>query len=82
MTRLAEAAASIASQPTMMYLRFQRSASTPAGSPAASWAAAIVPSTTPDSAADPVVVSTSSGKAIPALLKPNPDSILLPHRSW
>jgi hypothetical protein len=62
-------------------LRFQRSASAPAGSPAISWAIASTPSTSPDSAGEPVTASTSSGNAIIDALKPASDSAWLPHSS-
>jgi hypothetical protein len=66
----------------MIFLRFQRSTSAPAGSPAASCATAIVPSTTPAAAAEPVTASTSSGKAIAEALKPNSDVTRLAHSRW
>jgi aryl carrier-like protein len=72
----------VASQPSMIFLRSQRSTRAPAGSPARSCPAAIAPSTTPDAAADPVSASTSSGKAITATLRPTPDSTWLIHSSW
>jgi hypothetical protein len=66
----------------MILLRFHRSTSAPAGRPATSWAAATVPRTSPDAAAEPVTARTSSGKAIAAALKPNSDSAWLTHSSW
>src|SRR5260370_16560492 len=63
----------------MMCLRFQRPASAPAGNPATSCAAATVASTNPESAAEPLIASTSNGKAIAAALKPKSDENMLPH---
>src|SRR5262249_35270349 len=80
-TRVPAATAWAASQPSMTFLRFQRSTSAPAGSPASSWAAAVAASTSPEAAAEPVTASTSSGKAIVEALKPNPDSTWLLHSS-
>ena len=63
-TRVVAAITCAASQPSMTFLQFHRSTKAPAGKPAASAAAALVPSTSPVADADPVSDNTSSGKAI------------------
>jgi hypothetical protein len=42
----------------------------------------MVPSTSPEAAAEPVSASTSSGKAITEALRPTPDSTWLIHSTW
>ena len=79
--RLATASAYTASQASRIFLRSQRSASAPAGSPATSWAIASTPSTSPDSAGEPVTASTSSGNAIVDALNPASDRAWLPQSS-
>jgi hypothetical protein len=61
-TRVVAAITCAASQPSMTFLRFHRSTKAPAGKPAASAAAALVPSTSPVADADPVSDNTSSGE--------------------
>jgi hypothetical protein len=79
--RLATATACAASDQSMTRRRSQRSASTPPGSPTTSWATASTASTRPDAAAEPVTISTTSGKAMREALKPTSDSAWLPHSS-